>query len=179
MMEPVQKELHFDLIDQCRRGEKHAYNRLYNLYSKAMFNVALRIVNDHGDAEDVLQEAFIAAFKNLKAFKGDSTFGAWIKRIVVNKSINHLNKKRLATESVEEYPDVEAIQEQSSVLFSVKAIKTAIAQLPDGYRTVLTLYLFEGYDHGEISQILNISESTSKSQLNRSKKKLIQLLKQK
>lgn len=151
---------------------------LYKLYSKAMFNVCLRIVNNTGDAEDVLQESFVSAFKNLKSFKGDSAFGAWLKRIVINKSLNFLKKRSIEATSMDELPDV---AEDDRVDFdegslSVDRIKKAMGQLPEGYRMVFSLYLFEGYDHGEIGEILGISESTSKSQFNRSKKKLKEIL---
>lgn len=151
---------------------------LYKLYSKAMFNVCLRIVNNAGDAEDVLQESFVSAFKNLKSFKGDSAFGAWLKRIVINKSLNFLKKRTIEATSMDELPDVAEddyvdIDEKS---LTVDRIKTAMGKLPEGYRMVFSLYLFEGYDHGEIGEILGISESTSKSQFNRSKKKLKEIL---
>jgi RNA polymerase sigma factor (sigma-70 family) len=144
-----------------------------------MYNVGLRIVNNTDEAEDVLQEAFISAFKNLDHYRGDATFGAWLKRIVVNKAINYVKKRRM-----ERFPDDEKwdVKEETETdefenfPFSVEKVKSAIASLPDGYRTVLSLYLLEGYDHGEIAEILGITESTSKSQFNRSKKKLKELL---
>ncbi len=143
-----------------------------------MYNVCCRIVNNSQDAEDVLQEAFISAFKNLRSYKGDAAFGAWLKRIVINKSLNFLKKKHVDISPMETLPEV--IDEQqadiSEELLSVERIRTAVGQLPDGYRLVFSLYLFEGYDHNEIGEILDISSSTSKSQFNRSKKKIRELL---
>lgn len=142
-----------------------------------MYNVGYRIVRDEGEAEDVLQEAFISAFKNLSHYRGDSTFGAWLKRIVVNKAINALKRKKM-----ERFPDdgLPELAEEEDVFrdfpFTVDTVRNAIEMLPDGYRMVLSLYLLEGYDHGEIAEILGISESTSKSQFNRSKKKLKDIL---
>jgi RNA polymerase sigma factor (sigma-70 family) len=144
-----------------------------------MYNVGYRIVNDAEEAQDILQDAFISAFKNLKHYRGDSTFGAWLKRIVVNKAINQVKRKRLERFPEDDRWDVkeeEAIDVFESFPFSVDQVKKGIEGLPEGYRLVLSLYLMEGYDHSEISAILGITESTSKSQFNRSKKKLKELL---
>jgi RNA polymerase sigma factor (sigma-70 family) len=145
-----------------------------------MYNVGYRIVNDKAEAEDVLQEAFISAFHHLHNYRGDSTFGAWLKRIVVNKAINHLQRRR----KEERIPDDDRWdvkeQEETDLLegfpFTVEKVRSAMEALPDGYRTVLSLYLLEGYDHGEIAEIMGITESTSKSQFNRAKKKLREIL---
>jgi RNA polymerase sigma-70 factor (ECF subfamily) len=143
-----------------------------------MFNVAYRITSREEDAEDALQEAFISAFRNLESYRGDSAFGAWIKRIVVNKAINILKKRRF--ESIPDDDRWDVAEENDSSEYkeelTVDRVKHAIEQLPDGYRAVLSLYLLEGYDHQEIAEILTISESTSKSQLNRAKGKLRELL---
>lgn len=143
-----------------------------------MYNVGYRIVKDEEEAEDVLQEAFVSAFRNLGHYRGDATFGAWLKRIVVNKAINAVKKKKM--ERFPEEGQIEAAEEEVEEFedfpFSVEHVRNAIEQLPDGYRMVLSLYLLEGYDHGEIAEILGISESTSKSQFNRSKKKLKEIL---
>lgn len=144
-----------------------------------MYNIGYRIVNDQDEAEDVLQEAFISAFNSLDNYRGDSTFGAWLKRIVINKAINQLNKRKLDRMPEDETFDVKE-EEEVDVLegfpFTVEKVRDAIEKLPDGYRSVLSLYLMEGYDHGEIAEILRITESTSKSQFNRAKKKLKELL---
>jgi RNA polymerase sigma factor (sigma-70 family) len=85
-------DIHKELIDRCRMGDQDAHFRLYKLYSRAMYNVGFRITGNEEDAEDVLQESFVSAFKNLESYRGDATFGAWLKRIVVNKSINVIKK---------------------------------------------------------------------------------------
>ncbi len=177
-MESQAINIHEELIQRCREGDRQAYYQLYKLYSRSMYNVGFRIVNNTEEAEDVLQEAFISAFKNLHHYRGDATFGAWLKRIVVNKAINYLKKKKMERFPDDEKWDVkeEVVDEFESFPFSVDKVKRAIESLPDGYRTVLSLYLLEGYDHGEIAEIMGITESTSKSQFNRSKKKLKELL---
>jgi RNA polymerase sigma factor (sigma-70 family) len=143
-----------------------------------MYNVGYRIVNNAEEAQDVLQEAFISAFRNLEFYRGDATFGAWLKRIVIHKAINCLKRRRLERLPDDENWDVGQPVEEDSEVFphSVEAVRNAIEELPDGYRSVLSLYLIEGYDHAEIGEILGISESTSKSQFNRSKKRLKEIL---
>lgn len=170
--------LHSDLIDRCREGDRTAHYRVYTLYSKAMYNVGYRIMGNEDDAQDVLQEAFISAFRHLDNYRGDAAFGAWLKRIVVNKAINALQKRkheRIPEDERWDVPEEEAPTAYGDEL-TVEKVKRGIEQLPDGYRAVLSLYLLEGYDHQEISEIMGITESTSKSQLNRAKSKLRELL---
>ena len=177
-MDQTSLNIHDDLISRCREGDRNAHYKLYKLYSKAMFNVGYRITGNHDDAEDVLQEAFISAFRNLNSYRGDSAFGAWLKRIVVNKAINALNKKKhesIPDDDRWDVPEEETPAEYGDGL-TVERVKKSIEQLPDGYRSVLSLYLLEGYDHQEIAEIMGISESTSKSQLNRAKGKWRELI---
>lgn len=174
--------IHEELIQRCRQGDRDAYFGLYKLYSRGMYNVGFRIVNNEAEAQDVLQEAFISAFGNLHLYRGEATFGSWLKQIVINKAINYLKKRKLERIPDDENWDVEAIGDADDFEdfpLSVVAVRKAMEQLPDGYRTVLSLYLLEGYDHSEIAEILGISESTSKSQYNRSKKKLKEILERK
>jgi RNA polymerase sigma-70 factor (ECF subfamily) len=143
----------------------------------------MRITNDYEEAEEVLQEAFVDAFRKLDTFKGDATFGAWLKRIVINKSINHVKKRKADFVSVDnmdfgEEPPRTSKDDEAELKLQVKQVHRAIQQLPDGFRVVLTLYLLEGYDHREISEVLGISESTSKSQYNRAKKRLLSIIRE-
>lgn len=171
-------DIHYKLIDRCRAGDREAHFRIYKLYSRAMYNVGYRITGNEEDAEDVLQEAFVSAFRNLDNYRGDATFGAWLKRIVVNKAINVLKKRKENVIAQEEDFDVPAEEPAADYKpeVSVEKVRQCIDLLPDGYRSVLSLYLLEGYDHEEIAGIMGISESTSKSQLNRAKNKLKELL---
>jgi len=159
------------LIEECRQGSARAQFRLYNQYSKAMYNLAYRILNNREDAEDILQEAFVDCFRNLNTFRFESTFGAWLKKILVNKCINQLKKKKIDLTLCENLP-VDIYEEDADVTYDTTKIFKGIEKLPDGYRVILTLYLLEGYDHQEIAQILGITESTSKSQYSRAKDKL-------
>jgi RNA polymerase sigma factor (sigma-70 family) len=174
-------EIHRDLIEKAMDGNPSAQRELYNLYSKAMFNICCRIMNNSTDAEDMLQEAFIDAFTRMGSFRFESTFGAWLKRITINKCLNELKRRKIQFH----YDDMSGLkhiaddtfEESTDIEYSVEKIKHAMALLPDGYRVIFSLYLMEGYDHEEIACILNISESTSKTQLMRAKKKIVEILK--
>ena len=165
---------------ECKRGSKKACFELYRLYSKAMLNIAFRIVGSVDEAEDVLQEAFLDAFNRIKDFRQETTFGLWLKQIVVHRSINLLRKRKLElveldeehTESIAE----EEVEDDDEVQYKVGQVKDAMKELPEGYRLVISLYLLEGYDHEEIGEILGISENTSRTQFLRAKRKLNEIL---
>ena len=176
-------DLHKELIEQCRRGERSAFREVYRLYSKSMYNVALRMTGLAHIAEDILQEAFTDAFGSLNSFRHESTFGAWLKRIVVFKCYDYLNSKSSTIEFLDDIESLDSVDaepdfNEEDMAREVQRIKQAVQQLPTGSRSVLTLYLFEGYDHEEISQIMGISESTSKTQYMRAKAKLKEILTQ-
>ena len=142
-----------------------------------MYNTALRILNSTADAEDILQEAFTDAFQNLRSFEHKSTFGAWLKQIVVYKSINFLKKKRITLIDMDNSGDIAEEINTDTIWYSVDTIKAAVSELPDGYRTVLSLSLFEGYEHEEIAETLGLAHSTVRTQYMRAKQKLVSLLK--
>lgn len=172
-----------DLVERCKQGSAVGFKQLYQQYAKAMFNTSLRIVNNAADAEDIVQEAFSDAFKNIRRFNYQSTFGAWIKRIVINKSINLLRDKKLKLvdinhANISELENEEELDEEN-IQFQVEEIKNAVQMLPDGYRTVFTLNAFEGYDYDEIAEILNISSTTARTQYHRAKKQLLFFIKRK
>ena len=171
---------HRKLIDACKKGDRKAQFELYRLYSSAMYNTTLRIVRDPDDSEDVMQEAFLKAFSRISTYRGEVSFGAWLKRIVVNKSLDFLRLRRERV-SLDEVNKVEEIPEDDpgviEFAYSADEIRKAIYALPEGYRIVLSLILLEGYDHEEVSEILRISNATSRTQYHRAKKKLAELLK--
>lgn len=180
-MELTATNIRDELVERCKQGDMSGYEALYRRYSKAMYNTSLRIVNNTADAEDVLQEAFTDAFRSLHDFHYRSTFGAWLKRIVINKSINALRKRKMVLVDVENegiyaMPEEDGPDEQA-IQYKIEEVKKAIKKLPDGYRAVLSLYLLEGYDHEEISGILGISHNTVRTQYIRAKQKLLSLLK--
>ena len=161
-----------ELVKRSIAGDNRAQYGLYRKYVKAMYHTALRMVGKTADAEDVTQEIFAKVFANLESFKGDSTLGAWIKRIAINTTLNFLRRERkirwVDLESSPE-PSVEFVPMPEPNTANLKRIHSAIKVLPEGCRVVFCLYLLEGYQHQEIAEILSISESTSKTQYRRAR----------
>lgn len=171
--------IHQDLIAESIQGNNKARYQLYQLYSKAMFNVCYRMMNSREDAEDMLQEAFVQAFQKLETFRNESGFGSWLKTIVIHTCINALNKRKLDLKYFDEMQRFDMQEEvPEEALYTTQNVLDAMNQLPDGGRIVFSLYLLEGYDHAEIAQILNITESTSKTQYMRAKRKVQEIMKQ-
>ena len=176
------RDTHRDIVLGCQRKDRNAQRALYGHYAKPMYNLCLRMLRHAHDAEDVLQVAFVHIFAKIDTFNFEASISAWIKRVVVNRCIDHLKKRRLLTTDLD--PDrhggAAAPEEPGGYVdegtYTVERVKRAMLRLSEGYRVVLTLYLFEGYDHEEIGQILNISSGTSKSQYSRARKRLAQLL---
>ncbi|MFI0429019.1 RNA polymerase sigma factor [Mariniflexile sp. HMF6888] len=168
---------HKELVEKSKLGNRNAQYNLYEYYVDAMYNVAMRMVRIKEDAEDVVQDSFVEAFKNLSSFRYESTFGSWLKRIVVNKSVNHLKLRKIPIVPIENemYRIKDDVEEEVQQADTKKVIK-GISLLPAGYQQIINLYLIEGYDHVEIGEILGITESTSKSQYHRAKKKLIDII---
>jgi RNA polymerase sigma-70 factor (ECF subfamily) len=169
---------HREIVEACKKGDRQAQFELYRLYGKAMYNVCLRMVKNETDAEDLLQNSFVDIFTKLDSFRFQSSIGAWIKRIVINNCINFLKKRRLPLEEldVERHDHSPQPVNPAVIGLSVEAIKSALMDLPDGYRVVFSLYMLEGYDHKEIGEILGVTEATSKSQYSRAKRKLQEIL---
>jgi RNA polymerase sigma-70 factor (ECF subfamily) len=182
MIEQKGYQIHQELIDRCRAGDRVAQREIYRLYYKAMYNTCYRMINDQVEAEDIMQESFLAAFLKINSFKGEMSFGSWLKKIVINKTIDVLRSRKVKFEEISEknagavdYKEPEP--EIPDELLQIERIRNAMKSLPDGFRIVLSLSLFDGYDHEEIAMILKINESTSRSQLTRAKKKLAEILK--
>lgn len=175
-----QEYIHKSIIETSKKGKERSKFELYQLYSKAMFNVCYRMMNNREEAEDMLQDAFTQAFMKLDSYRYESSFGAWLKRITVNTCINAINKKKVDLTYCEEIYDFELPEEQTEneVHFTVANVTKAMEKLPKGGRMVFSLYLLEGYDHVEIAQIMGITESTSKSQFMRAKRRIIEILKE-
>ena len=172
------------LVEECKAGNRKAQRDLYEMYAKAMYNVCFRMMNDEEEANDMLQEAFIDAYTRLSTFRHESTFGVWLKQIVINKCINAKQRRKIEWVSADATELDKTIDEQDTIdegdlKLSVERVKLAMQQLPEGGRIIFSLFMFEGYDHSEISQILSITESTSKTQLMRARNKVKALLLQK
>lgn len=172
------------LIEECKSNNKRAQIELYRKYNQGMYNIAMRFLKNPDNADDIIQESFLSAFKSIHQFKAEVTFGAWLKKIVIHKCLNFLKKKELEVITLDESyafnlekEDDDNWEFDNSIVLD--DVKTSIDKLPDKYKFVLMLCLIEGFDHEEISEILNISVVASRTQLMRGKTKLRQLLKQK
>ena len=176
-LKTLYENIHQEIIDQCREGSQKAQFQLYKLYYKPMFSICMRLINNTAEAEDVMQEAFLKAFTKIDTYKGEVSFGAWMKRIVINRSLDYLKKRKVKFEEINEKTNQLPDYQMEIKEVNMKVIKDAIQKLPDGYRVVLSLFLIEGYDHEEISEILGISNSNSRTQYLRAKNKLRELLK--
>ncbi len=171
-----------DLLPMCQRGEQAAQLEVYNRYYKAMYNTSLRIVKDEAEAKDVMQEAFLNAFTKLDSFKGEATFGSWLKRIVVNKSINSYQRsKRVDETSIEDHlykieDDSQGVSEVDYESLKVQQVLLAMDKLKDNYRQSLSLHLIEGYDYEEMSEIMNVSYANCRTMVSRAKESLRKIL---
>ena len=170
------------LIKDCRANNRKAQLKLYNRYCDGMFIVASRFLKNSAEAEDAMQEAFVKAFTKLHQYSGEVTFGAWLKRIVINKCLDCLKAKKLEYVALNEQlmdkvEDEDAQDWQIDDGIGIGEVKTEIQELPEKYKYPLMLYLIEGYDHEEISEILKISQVASRTLVHRGKKKLQEKLK--
>ncbi|MEM6829268.1 MAG: sigma-70 family RNA polymerase sigma factor [Bacteroidota bacterium] len=174
----TQQTIHKHLIIASQNGDQAAMASLYKLYAKAMYNVCRRMMGDEEEAKDLLQESFVDAFQKLPKLREVNTFSSWIKRIVINNCINAIRKRKLDTSQLEEGYDFVMEEEDDFEYekFQVQQILSAIDKLPEGCKAVLNLYLFEGYDHREIGEILKVTESASKAQYCKAKARIRHLL---
>jgi len=168
--------IHQDLLDRCHDGDKKAQFEIYRLYYKSMYNSSLRIVGIPEEAEDIMQESFLTAFRKLKTYSGDVSFGAWLKKIVINRSLDVLRKRKVIFEELHAELPVVSEPEPEVDTITMEEVKSAIDMLSDGYRTILSLILLEGYDHEEVSEILGVKNVTSRTQFSRARQRLKEIL---
>lgn len=178
-MKVLQLNSEKQLLTRCQKGDTKAQMTLYKKYAQAMYNVSRNIIKDDMIAEEAMQDAFISAFEKIDEFIGEVTFGAWLKKIVINKSLDYLKKDKIyqKTEEVESLKIIEEVEE-IDLSEQIQEVKNAMNKLPENYRIIFSLFYLEGYDHEEISEILNLSYANSRTQLNRAKAKLISILNQ-
>jgi len=173
------------IIRGCKAGKRSAYSLLYKTYASTMFGICARYSKNRAEAEDVLQEGFIKVFSNIGKFRSEGSFEGWMKRIMVNTAINNYQKNQKLVNQ-QNYEDMESVGElmelsvnqnqQEEVLYSKEEMQNAVLSLPEGYKVVFNLYAMEGCTHKEIAEMLNISESTSKTQLFKARKYIIKVL---
>ena len=176
-MKIVQLNSENQLLKQCQKGDRQAQMTLYKKYVRAMYQVSRNIIKEEMRAEEAMQDAFLAAFERLDEFKGEVTFGAWLKKIVINKSLDYLKKDKMYDKSSSS-DDLELMEpeEEIDLTEKIESVKKAMNELPENYRIILSLYYLEGYDYEEISEILDVSYANSRVMLNRAKNKLVTLL---
>lgn len=160
------------LAKQCCKGDAKAQRELYEKYASQMLSVCRRYVRSQEDAEEVLSNAFIKVFRKIDQFKGDGALGGWIRRIMVNESLNFIRYQRNLFVEVEEENHSGFSHQDVQDDMNAEHLMTMINELPLGYRTVFNLYAIEGYTHREVGEMLEISENTSKSQLSKARKQL-------
>lgn len=164
------------LLKRCREGEETAFRELYYRYNKAMYNVCMRMLNNSAEAEDVLQESFVDAFRKIGALKEEKAFGSWLRRIVLNRCIDRV-RTRKSWEALEDaHAAVEDEGDEEPATVDPRIVHTALSMLPEGYRVIVTLFLFEELSHRAIADKLGITEGTSKSQYARGRRKLAALI---
>ena len=167
------------ILEKCLDGDQQAFKMVYDAYSQAMFSIAMRMLNNREEAEELLQDAFVTAFRDLKKLQDMKSFGAWLKKITVNRSLDRLRKRKITFETLEDLDVAESEKEpEADRPYTVENILHALQQLDDAYRVVFTLHLFEDHSHRMISEKLGITESNSKAILFRAKRKLIGILNQ-
>jgi RNA polymerase sigma factor (sigma-70 family) len=174
-MESKEKNIHQSLIERCRENDRDAQFELYRLFYKPMYNVSFRILNDASEAEDVMQESFLDAFRKLSGYSGEGSFGGWLRKIVVNNSLDALRKRQKIWPFDRSTMDLADEKDESNDIleYKIEEIRKTIGQLPDEHRIMLSLFLLEGYDHEEISVILGISNNASRTRFFRAKQALL------
>ncbi|RZL52636.1 MAG: RNA polymerase sigma factor [Pedobacter sp.] len=172
-----------ELVKQCVAGEEKGYAMLYNKYAKRIYYAVFRVMGNTAESEDIVQEAFCTAFEQISKLKNQNNFEGWVKRIALNQAISALRKRKMvfADDSQLEAVADEEVDISEELLFQcqIDDIKKAIADLPDGYRTIVSLHLFEDIGQEEIGKMLGINHATVRSQYHRAKKKIFTALKDK
>jgi len=163
-----------NLFELCKEGDRAAQEKLFQIYSPLMLGICLRYAKNRHEAEDVMQEGFIKIFTNIQNFRGEGSFEGWMKRIMVNTSLNHYYKakKTITDKNFDDIRETEIERlddDLPKIRFSQDEMLDAIRQLPNGYKQIFNLYIFENYKHREIAEMLNISVNTSKSQLSKAR----------
>lgn len=179
-MERAIYEMHHDLVERCKKADTKAQFELYRLYSGAVYSTCLRIVGRAAEAEDLMQDVFLKAFSKISSFKAEQSFGSWIKRIAINHAIDSIRVKKIKFKEMDaekvNCTDEDEMIDELEFEQRIQEVKNKILDLDEGYRLVLSLNLIEGFSHDEIAKMLGITPSTSRSQLSRAKKKLLESL---
>ena len=167
-----------EMVELCKRGDPVAYTFLYNQYSKEVYNTILRVVDHTAEAEDILQESFIAAFERIDKLQNEGGFKAWVKRIAINKSIDRLRKRKIRFVELEpEWISKEDDKiDEKAFEFTLEAVTGAIQTLTQGARTIFCLFVIENIPHAEIAHMLGMEHAAVRTQYHRAKNKILSVL---
>lgn len=181
---PTSKETELELVERCRRGELGAFEALYRQHAGRLFSLAVRMLGNPADAEDLLQEIFLSAHRKLESFRGESALGTWLYRLAMNQILDHVRSRAARTGQLTDgLDDATLLADASGHRLADRAItridlERALAELPDGCRAAFLLHDVEGLEHREVSEVLGIAEGTSKSQVHKARVRLRGLLRQ-
>ena len=166
------------LIRKCQQKSQRAFEELYKKFSPFVYGICLRYAKNRDEAQDILQDCFIKVMDRIGDFRFEGSFEGWLQRMAVNESLNYLRLGRSSFSDID-YDDASVEDECPDIVsdMSARELLDIISKLPDGYRTIFNMYVIEGYQHNEIAEILNITESTSRSQLKKAREQLISLIK--
>lgn len=168
------------IIGKCKRNDRQAQAALYQHIAPKLLGICLRYFSDRAEAEDIMQDSLVKIFMNIHTYRFEGSFEGWCKRLTVNTALNRIKvNKRLLFDRNQKEVDLTEIEEQDVTQLTQDDIVDCLKQLPNGYRTIVNLFLFENYSHREIAEQLDINESTSRSQYTRARQQLAQLLKEK
>jgi len=173
-----------ELVDRCRRGELGAFEELYRAHAGRLYSLAVRMLGNQADAEDLLQEIFLSAHRKLESFRGDAALGTWLYRLAMNQILDHVRSRAArAGQLTDGLDDASLLADASGHRLADRAIdridlERAVAELPEGCRAAFVLHDVEGLEHREVSEVLGIAEGTSKSQVHKARLKLRGLLSQ-
>lgn len=168
-----------ELITACKRGDVAAYTRLYELHSGSVYNTIERLIVHTGEAEDILQDSFVAAFQGIEKFRNTGGFRAWIKRIAINKSIERLRKRKVRFVELEQECDLQdEVTDEADFELTMTRVTAAIDTLPEGYRVIFNLFAIENLPHTEIAQLLEMETGTVRTKYHRAKHKILEALKE-
>lgn len=180
---PIERKDDHELIAMCQANNNLGYSELYKRYAKRIYNSICRIVSHQAEAEDILQETFLTAFREIDKLSVVLSFEAWVKRVAINKSISHLRKRKIEFAELS-YSEIEAEPEydnQENQIFEsrVEDVRNCIDTLPHNYKTIVCLYLFENIPQEEIANMLGLTHTNVRSQYHRAKKRILLSLKDK
>ena len=163
-----------ELIRKCQQKSRKAFEELYRKFSPFVYGICMRYAKNRDEAQDILQDCFIKIMNKIGDYRFEGSFEGWVRRMAVRESLNYLKMTRGVFFDIDEEDEiVEDLSPDIVSDMSAKEMLEAISELPDGYRTIFNMYVIEGYQHSEIAEILNISESTSRSQLKKAREQLM------